>query len=87
MPYTPPGGDDKHSSMRGEVCEEACSQHKGKAQAAVLDTGFNGKGAAVSVGEFCNSCNAEAKGKCQEVMDEHHQEDVLHAEEERIYVA
>ena len=87
MPDAPPGGDYKHASVGREACKKACPKHEGKAETGVLDAGFYGESTAVTERHFADGPHCETNPKGKEVMDEHHQEDVLHAEEERIYVA
>ena len=73
--------------MGREACEEAGSQHKRKAQAAVLDARFDGERATVAEGNPEGRCHAKTNAQRQCVVNEHHQEDVADALEEGIDVA
>ena len=87
VPDAPPGRNYQHAAMGREAVEQGCSQHEGQAQTGVLDARLDGEGAAVAERYLADGAHREADGKRQEVMDEHHNEDVLHAHEEGVNVA
>lgn len=87
MPDAPPGGDYQHASVGREAGKNACAQHQRQSQAGVLDTRFDGEGAAVPERDFGQRSHAEADSQGHQVMDEHYQEDVFDTEQEGVDVA
>ena len=87
VPDAPPGGDDEHASVRGEVGEDGGAEHQGEAKAGVLDAGFYGEGPAVATGDFEDCAYAVSYAECKQVVDKHHYEYVLDALQECLHVA
>ena len=87
VPYSPPGGDHQHSSVRWEVCEYLSAEQEHQTKAAVLDTCLYGQGAAVFIWYLEDTAYAETYCKGKQVMYQDNQEDVLDTLQEKMMLA
>ena len=87
MPDAPPCGDHEHTSVRRQAGEYACAEQQHETESAVLDTGLDGEGPAVRLGDLEGGSDQETDAESKQVMNEHNEEDVLDALEEGVDVA
>ena len=87
MPDAPQCGDDKHSAVRREACEDRSSQKQHQAESGILDSGLNGQGSAVSFGHLERGAYPETDPECHKVVDKHNYEYVFDTFEEGLEIS